>query len=105
MAGGTDLLHNLLLAKINTPGWLDSVLFVVILGFVLFHGVRAVDWVNRGLMSTKLIVYVLLIFFITPYVNFNKLAGGHVFLLSGAVMVVDYLFWLRNYHSHFTKLF
>ncbi len=89
IAGGTDLFHSLLLlVHINSPHWLDSVLFVMILGAILYYGVRAVDWVNRGLMSTKLIAYILLVVLITPHINVMKLEGGHVLLLSGAVMVV-----------------
>lgn len=89
IAGGTDLLHNLLLlAHINSPRWLAAALFVIILGAVLYYGVRAVDWANRGLMSTKLIAYFLLVVLITPHINVSTLQGGQVLLLSGAVMVV-----------------
>ncbi|ACJ17896.1 amino acid permease [Coxiella burnetii] len=89
MSGGTDLIHNLLsLINIPTPTCLDSILFVVILGAVLFYGVRAVDWVNRGLMSTKLAVYFLLVLFISPHIDVGKLSGGRLALLSGAVMVI-----------------
>lgn len=89
IAGGADLLHNLLLvAHINTSHWLDSLLFIIILGSVLYCGIRAVDWANRGLMSAKLIAYVLLVLLISPHISLMKLEDGHLLLLSGAVMVV-----------------
>ena len=89
IAGGADLLQNLLLlAHINSPHWLDSSLFVIVLGTVLYYGVHAVDWANRGLMATKLIAYVLLIVLISPHIKVSNLESGRVMLLSGAVMVV-----------------
>ena len=60
----------------------------MILGAVLFYGVRAVDWVNRGLTSMKLVVYFLLVLFILPHIDLGKLSDGHLALLSSAVMAI-----------------
>ena len=113
ISGGADLIHNLLFfINISTPKWLNPTLFVTILGIILFYGVRTVDWVNRGLMLTKLAVYFLLISSISPHIEMSKLSGGHIFLLSGAVMIIITSFGyativptLRNYlNSQVNKL-
>ena len=89
IAGGADLLDNVfLLAHIHSPHWLSAVLFVAALGTVLYYGVHSVDWANRGLMSTKLVAYVLLILLVSPHIQLMKLESGHLLLLSGAVMVI-----------------
>lgn len=89
IAGGADLLHNVIsLAHINSSHWLSASLFVVILGAVLYCGVHAVDWANRGFMSIKLIAYVLLIVLVSPHIKAINLHSGHILLLSGAVMVI-----------------
>ncbi len=87
-SGGSDLLQSLLLLiHINTPGWLSSVLFVLVLGAVLFHGIRVVDLTNRGLMTVKMSAYVLLIVLVTPRVDLTKLEGGHARLLYSAIFI------------------
>lgn len=89
IAGGANLLHNLLLlVYVNSSHWLDSVLLVIIFGTILYYGVRTIDLVNRGLTSTKLMIYVFLVALMSPHVNLVKLESGHVLLLSSAVMVV-----------------
>lgn len=88
-AGGSDLLQHLLgLVNISLPDSLNVFLFVLILGWVLFSGVRAVDWANRSLMSIKLAAYVLLVVLIAPHVDAQKLMAGRFALLSGSLMVV-----------------
>lgn len=89
IAGGADLIHNFLgLIQLNSPRWVDTVLFIMLFGSILYYGVSAVDWANRGLMSVKLITFILLILFIMPEVKFTQLSGGKTVLLSSAVMVV-----------------
>src|SRR5579883_1758407 len=62
IAGGSDLLHNLLLATgMNLPAWVASFLFTILFGTVVYCGIRSVDYVNRGLMFIKLGAYALLI--------------------------------------------
>lgn len=88
-AGGTDLLHTLLLyANINTPHILDSIVFIVVLGGIVHHGIHTADFANRSLMSSKLIAYFLLVAFVIPRVDLTKLEGGESQALLSAVMVV-----------------
>lgn len=89
VAGGSDLLDNLLTqANVHLSPWLSAVLFTCLFGYVVSNGVRVVDIVNRGLMSTKLIAYVFLVALIMPHVDIKKLYGGHAKLLAPAVMMV-----------------
>lgn len=113
MAGGSDLFFSLLkMAGIDSPHWLDAILFALVLGSILFFGVCAVDWANRGLMSVKLIAYFILLVLIAPNIDFSRLSQGHVYLLSSAVMVVMTAFGytiiiptLRSYfNSHVNAL-
>ncbi len=89
IAGGSDLLHSIFSTfNIHTPHWFDAVLFTVILGAIIFKGIAIVDWTNRGLMSIKMIAYVVLIALIVPHIHLDNLETGHFWLLSSAVMVV-----------------
>ena len=89
IAGGSDLLQGLFsLMHFSTPLWLDSVIFTLLLGAIVFNDILFVDWANRGLMTIKMLAYVILIALITPHVHFKNLAYGHFKLLSSAVMVV-----------------
>lgn len=88
-AGGTDLLHNLFNTfHIYTPNWLDSLLFVLLLGAIVHNGVRVVDMANRGLMFIKMGAFFLLVMLVLNHADFPKLVGGDIKLLSGALMVV-----------------
>jgi tyrosine-specific transport protein len=77
IAGGSDFLRNVLSAgNINLPSWSVAILFTFILGFVVFHGIKSVDWCNRGLMFIKLSALILLLIFISPHVTAINLSGG-----------------------------
>ncbi|HYF98224.1 MAG TPA: aromatic amino acid transport family protein [Coxiellaceae bacterium] len=115
IAGGSDLLHNLLqLIHIESPAWLNSILFVVVFGFVISRGILIVDWANRSLISTKFLAYVLIVALILPQATFKNLEGGQFKLLGGAVMMTVTSFGyasiiptLRSYfkgHIHYLRL-
>jgi tyrosine-specific transport protein len=88
-AGGADLLQNLLgLIHITISQSLSSVIFVIVFASILFFGVRAVDLANRGLMSVKLLAYLILIVMVAPHVKLINLGFGKYHLLAAAVMVV-----------------
>jgi tyrosine-specific transport protein len=88
IAGGSDLFHHLLLTKaINVPVWVSSILFTLIFGFVVFLGIRAVDYVNRGLMFVKFGAYFLLIALLTPFISTVKLDAGHFGAITSAVAI------------------
>lgn len=77
IAGGSDLFHNLLWAGgVNIPSWLAAILFSVLFGFIVYLGIRIVDYTNRGLMFVKLGAYFILILLLTPLMDSTKLLAG-----------------------------
>jgi tyrosine-specific transport protein len=90
IAGGSDLLHNLLLARnFDIPVWLSSIVFTIVFGSVVYLGIRSVDYVNRGLMVIKFGAYFLLIFLLMPFVTTDKLMAGDVkYMTSTAAIMI-----------------
>lgn len=77
MAGGGDLFHYLLsTAGIHISLTAASLLFMLVLGAVVYLGIKAVDYVNRGLMFGKMGAYVLLVLLILPFISPIHLADG-----------------------------
>lgn len=89
ISGGTDVFNSLLhAAHINLPNWLTSVLFTLIFSFIIYGGIRAVDYVNRGLMFGKLGIYLVLVVIIAPYIDLPKLTGGSLKAITGSLMIL-----------------
>lgn len=77
LAAAGDLLHTLLgNTDIPVPRGLATLLAVIILGGVVLHGIRSVDYVNRFLMSAKLLICLLLIVAVAPHVQLSHLSEG-----------------------------
>jgi tyrosine-specific transport protein len=113
ISGGTDVVHGLLNdIHISPPLYLCSFIFVILLGFVVYLGIQSVDYVNRGLMSLKLLVFALLVIAIFPFTRLTTLPIDHVKALLPAVTVAITSFGysiiipsLRDYfHSDVKKL-
>ncbi len=90
IAGGGDLLHFLFATGgLNISLSWSNVLFTILLGFVVYTGIRFVDYVNRGLMFGKMGALLLLILLITPFVTSAHLNQGNVkYLFSPACITV-----------------
>ena len=89
ISGGTDVFNSLLhTIHIDLPGWLTSMLFTIIFSFIIYGGIRAVDYVNRGLMFGKLGIYLLLVAIIAPYIDVPKLNGGSMKAITGSFMIL-----------------
>lgn len=74
ISGGSDLFHNLMLQrKYEFSTALSAILFTFIFGSVVYMGIRAVDYVNRGLMFLKLGSYLLLVLFLMPLISVSHL--------------------------------
>jgi tyrosine-specific transport protein len=88
IAGGGDFLKNLAaLTHVNVPGWLASLLFASVLGYVVCLGIRSVDIVNRSLMFVKLGTFVLLVAFIMPHVSTTYFQEGEFHYLTASITV------------------
>lgn len=89
ISGGSDV-FGALLARIPiiVPGELTALLFTLLFSMVVYQGIHAVDYVNRGLMFGKLGVYFVLIVIISPYVDVSSLHGGSIKAITGSLMVL-----------------
>lgn len=85
IAGGSDLLHNLL-RKIGIDFSLRSsaILFTLTFSAIVYLGIHCVDHVNRWLMLTKFVAYGLLVILMMPHISLNKLIAGNVYCLGSA---------------------
>lgn len=89
ISGGGDVFNGLLArAHIEVPSWSTSLLFTLLFSFIVYCGIRTVDYVNRGLMFGKLGVYLLLLLIITPHANFLTLKGGSLSAITGCLMIL-----------------
>lgn len=74
VSGISDVIHVLLWhLGLHTPHWLEIVLSVVFLGYVIYRGIKWVDFLNRGFMSVKFVVYLII-----GAVTLGKLNMGHL---------------------------
>lgn len=79
IAGGGDLFHYLLTSiGIKIPLSIASIVFTIMLGSVVYLGIRSVDYVNRGLMFGKLGALILLVGLIMPFVSSENLSNGEM---------------------------
>lgn len=111
ISSGTDILHNYI-AKLGwqAPNWFSAILFVALLGFVVYKGIQSVDYVNRFLMFTKLGAYLVLVACVIAYVNPPQLISGNsrYLIASVTVMITSYGFAtivpsLRSYFNNDIK--
>lgn len=91
ISGGSDLLRHLLeTAGLSVSLSTAACLFTLLFGSVVYLGIRAVDYVNRGLMLFKLSAYVILVGILLAFVNLPHLEAGHfvVGITSGTAWMV-----------------
>lgn len=89
ISGGSDVFDGLLQkAHIHLPGWLTPMLFTLLFSLIIYGGIRAVDYVNRGLMLGKLGVYLLLVLLISPHIQLHILQGGSLPAITGSLMIL-----------------
>lgn len=98
ISGGSDLFHLIILELGFTriPLWFDSILFVLLFGFIVFRGIQPVDYVNRALMMTKFGSLFILICFAIPHVKPAGLLQGNPSLVTGTVTVIITSFGFAN---------
>lgn len=89
ISGGSDVLGGLLQqAHIPTYNWQVTIIFTLVFGCVVYSGIRQVDWLNRGLMFAKLMVYIILVALITPYTHIKHFEGGNYHHITSALMIL-----------------
>ena len=88
-AAAGDLLHTFLRnMHLTIPRWSATLVAVFILGSIVTHGIRSVDYVNRLLMSAKLIICLLLISAVTPFSHPAHLSQGDLHWHSSSWLVI-----------------
>ena len=89
ISGGSDVFNGLLnKAHVDLPNWITSLLFTSLFSFIIYSGIRAVDYVNRGLMFGKLGIYLILVVIISPHINIPTLSGGSLKAITGSLMIL-----------------
>ena len=89
ISGGSDVLNGVLQhLNLHFPDWITSLLFTSLFSFVVYNGIRTVDYVNRGLMFGKLGVYLLLVLIISPHVHLEALSEGSAKTITGSLMIL-----------------
>ncbi len=89
ISGGTDVFNSLLhAAHIDLPSEVTSLIFTLIFSFIIYGGIRVVDYVNRSLMFGKLGIYLLLVVIIIPHIDIPKLGGGSLKAITGSLMIL-----------------
>ncbi len=89
IAGGSDFLQGIL-QKINFhfSGIVTSILFVFILGPIVYKGMHSVDLMNRILMGGKLLIFLLLILCLFPVISTNRLMQGNFQFLPKSLSII-----------------
>ena len=89
IAGGSDLFHNLLLIDgIDIPVWISAIVFTTVFGAIVYLGIRAVDYTNRGLMAIKFSAYFLLVILLVPFISVDKLVAGDIKDITSATALM-----------------
>ncbi len=89
ISGGSDILHGLIKALgFNISVQLDDIVFTILLGAVVYSGLRSIDHVNRWLMLIKLSAFFFLILFIVPHIDVSRYSNGEIKYLVPAITVV-----------------
>lgn len=89
IAGGSDLFHNLLIAAgMEIPAWVAAIVFTCVFGAVVYMGIRAVDYVNRGLMFVKLGAFILLIFLLFPFIAYVNMVAGKLQTITSTTAIM-----------------
>ena len=113
IAGGSDFLQGLLQKKdIHFATGITATLFVLILGAVVYKGIRSVDLLNRILLGGKLLIFCLLVLFLFPFISIKQLGQGELHHLSASLTIIITSFGfaaiipsLRSYfHSNIRQL-
>lgn len=89
ISGGADVLNSLLLKTgIHLNDAQACSLFTLLFGLVVYGGIRSVDYVNRGLMFGKLIVYFLLVVLIAPQIDIQHFQHGNFRYIGSSIMIL-----------------
>ncbi len=89
IAGVSDVLkNNLQQFGVQAPGYVCAICFTFIFGFIVYAGIRFVDYANRALMFGKLVVFLLVVGIMLPKVNLSMLNDSKLAAIPGSLMIL-----------------
>ncbi|MBA2649017.1 MAG: tryptophan/tyrosine permease [Legionella sp.] len=89
ISGGADMLKSFLSkAGLHLHDWQASTLFTLFFGFIVYGGIRSVDYANRSLMLGKLIIYCILVILIAPYIDLQHFQHGNLRAIGSSIMLL-----------------
>lgn len=89
ISGGADVLNGVLQKiHIHASDWQLILSFTLLFGFIVYGGIRRVDWVNRGLMFGKLAIYLILVVLFVPHIHMKHIQSGSFYSFSGSLMIL-----------------
>lgn len=95
LSGLSDLLQALLANfHLAIPRWGASIVCLALFGWVVYRGIDSIDLVNRGLMSTKIIIFIVLTSLVVSRIDFASVFVGdyRVHLATLMVMLTSFGF-------------
>lgn len=89
LSGLSDLLQALL-ANFNLaiPRWGASIICLALFGWVVYRGIDSIDLVNRGLMSTKIIIFIVLTSLVVSRIDLASVFVGDYRVHIATLMVM-----------------
>lgn len=89
LSGAGGILQALLgYLHITLPRYVATTLALLLLGSIVYQGISSIDLVNRVLMGTKLIAYVILVLAVMPHIHLSYLTQGNYKIVGGTIMVM-----------------
>lgn len=88
IAGGSDVLQGVVDSFIHLPHVSFTLLFTLVLGWVVYAGVRFVDYSNRLLMFAKLAVYLCVVLLVFPHIQVAHLQGSDWSAAPKSIMIL-----------------
>ena len=113
ISGGASVLSASIntLFKFNIPIWVSAVVFTVVLGSAVFWSTKAIDILNRGLLSVKGFLLVATLVLLMPHVDVTTIMHGNVKFIWMAAPIFLCAFGfhhiipsLTNYIGHEPKI-
>jgi tyrosine-specific transport protein len=89
ISAGSDVLDSgLSLVKLHLPEWVGALIFSILFGAIVYRGTKAIDYVNRGLIITKLGAFALILILVFNYIKMPNLTYHDTKYLTSTVMVM-----------------
>ncbi len=92
---------------INCPEWIGPLPLLLIFGAIIYHGTKAVDYINRALMTGLIVSYIFLVMFVPFHVHIDYLKHIDLppMLLAFSVLILSFGFHiiipsLTTYERH-----